>query len=142
MTEESNNNENMHEEYKNKEDLIIELRLEKIKDFFKKSPNLVYYLILAFITWLALLIRTRNFSGLKDITTNDWTLGPDLDPFLFLRWAEYIAEHGKLFIIDNMRYVPLGYNTAGEAKLLSYLIAWFFHLLNILPNFIISLLPG
>ena len=142
MTEESNNNENMHEEYKNKEDLIIELRLEKIKDFFKKSPNLVYYLILAFITWLALLIRTRNFSGLKDITTGTWTLGPDLDPFLFLRWAEYVAEHGKLFVIDNMRYVPLGYDVSGEAKLLSYLIEWFYHFLTYLPPSIYKFLPG
>src|SRR3989344_2517115 len=75
-------------------------------------------------------------------TKNDWTLGPDLDPFLFLRWAEYIAEHGKLFILDNLRYVPLGYNTAGEAKLLSYLIVWFFKFLSLLPNFLVSKLPG
>src|SRR3989338_7425157 len=108
---------------------IIEIRKEKIAKLLK-GKEWIYYIILAVITWIAVYIRTRNIPRLKDISTGTWTLGPDLDPFLFLRWAEYIAEHGKLFILDNLRYVPLGYNTAGEAKLLSYLIVWFFKFLS------------
>lgn len=102
----------------------IEKRKKKLAEFFKKSGNWIYYSILTIILAISVYIRTRNIPKLKDITTNTWTLGPDLDPFLFLRWAKYIAEHGKLFISDSMRYVPLGYNTAGEMKLLSYMIAW------------------
>src|SRR3989344_9157760 len=109
---------------------VIEIRKEKIAQLLK-GREWIYYIILAVITWIAVYIRTRNIPRLKDIATGTWTLGPDLDPFLFLRWAEYIAEHGKLMIIDNMRYIPLGYNTAGEGKLLSYLIAWFYQILSI-----------
>ncbi|HLD97914.1 MAG TPA: STT3 domain-containing protein [Candidatus Nanoarchaeia archaeon] len=114
---------------------IVEKRKEKLASVFKIKIsyfwNIIIYIILAFITFIAVFIRTRNINNLKDITTGTWTLGPDLDPFLFLRWAEYIVEHGKLMIIDNMRYIPLGYNTAGEGKLLSYLIAWFYQILSI-----------
>lgn len=110
----------------------LEKRKKEIISFLKKKIDWVYYGILSFIIFVSLYIRTRNISKLKDITTGTWTLGPDLDPFLFLRWAKYIAEHGKLFLLDTMRSVPLAeicqgsqcnpVNTAGEMKLLSYMI--------------------
>ncbi len=103
----------------------LEERKEKIRKFLKQKENWIYYVILGFIVYISVYIRTRNIPRLKDITTGTWTLGPDLDPFLFLRWAEYIVEHGKLMTHDAMRYVPLGYDTAGEMKLLAYMIAWF-----------------
>ena len=72
--------------------------------------------------------------GLWDIAANNWTLGPDLDPFLFLRWAQYIVQHGKLFLLDAMRYVPTAQicsgascgvvNPSGETILLPYMIAY------------------
>ena len=112
----------------------LKARKKKLIDFFKKKTNWIYYAILVIIISVSTYIRTRNIPKLKDITTGTWTLGPDLDPFLFLRWAQYIAEHGKLFLLDTMRYVPLAQicsgnaceavNTAGEMKLLSYMIAW------------------
>jgi len=115
-------------------------RKEKVVNFLSKKRDWIYYLILAFIVWISVNIRTRNIPKLKDITTGTWTLGPDLDPFLFLRWTEYIVEHGKLFVLDTMRSVPLAdicsgitcnpVNTAGEMKLLSYMIAWFYHFLS------------
>jgi len=104
---------------------LIEKRKEKIANFLKKQKDWIYYLILGFIVLLSVYIRTRNIPKLKDIATGTWTLGPDLDPFLFLRWAQYIVEHGKLMAVDTMRYVPLGFNTANEKNLLPYLIAWF-----------------
>jgi len=104
---------------------VIEIRKDKIIDFIKKRYTLLSYVILGFIVWLSVYIRTRNLSDLRDITTGGWTLGPDLDPFLFLRWAEYIVAHGKLMIVDMMRYVPLGAQTGNEVLLHPYLIAWF-----------------
>jgi len=121
---------------------IIKIRAEKLFQRIRKSPQTLFYLILAVIVYIGIFIRTRNIPRLKDITTGEWTLGPDLDPFLFLRWAEYIAENGKLFVNDAFRNVPLGFNTAGESKLLSQMIAWFFHGLNSLPTAMINLLPG
>ncbi len=107
------------------EESIIKERKEKLLKFFKTNYNWITYLALAFIVYLAVKIRTRNLSGLKDVTTGAWTLGPDLDPFLFLRWAKYIVENGSLFVIDTMRFVPFGFNTSGELLLHPYMISWF-----------------
>jgi len=122
------------------DDRIIEERKKKIVDFLKKKKDWIIYIFLSLIVWLGVYIRTRPISKLKDITNGAWTLGPDLDPFLFLRWAKYIAEHGKLFLIDKMRSVPLAeicsgemcrpINTAHEMKLLSYMIVWFHKFLS------------
>src|SRR4030043_295110 len=119
----------------------IEKRKKDIINFVKKKTNLFFYGILSIILIISTFIRTRPIPKLKDITTGTWTLGPDLDPFLFLRWAKYIVEHGKLFLMDTMRYVPLAnicsgdtctpVNTAGEMKLLSYMIAWLSKFLNV-----------
>ncbi len=84
--------------------------------------------ILAWIVWLSWYIRTLNLPGLKDITTNSWALGPDLDPWLFLRWAKHIIANGSIMAIDTMRYVPLGYETSGELLGTPYFIAWFYKL--------------
>ena len=119
-------------EKKDFEEDLIDKRKKEIWNFLNIQKNRVYYLILGFIVFISVYIRTRNISGLKDVTTGDWTLGPDLDPFLFLRWAEYIVEHGKLMAIDTMRYVPIGFDTSYEMKLLPYLIAWFHNILSFL----------
>src|SRR3990167_7341315 len=109
----------------------IEERKKKVFSFLKEKRDWITYLILSAIIFIGLYVRTRNIPLLKDVTTNTWTLAPDLDPFLFLRWAKYIVENGSLMAHDAMRYVPLGYDTAGEMKLLSYMIAWFHKLASI-----------
>jgi len=132
----------MEEPISKPEGEVISLRLEKSLKALKKKKNLITYAILAVIVWIAVSIRTLNIERLKDITTNDWTLGPDLDPFLFLRWAKYIVENGTLYAVDMFRNVPLGFNTTNESQFLSYMIAWLFQILNALPKSIINLLPG
>jgi asparagine N-glycosylation enzyme membrane subunit Stt3 len=104
---------------------VIQIRKDKALKFLKNNYNYVSYIILAIITFMAVRIRTSNLAGLKDITTGTWTLGPDLDPFLFLRWAKYIVEHGQLMAVDMMRYVPLGLSTTREYLLHPYMMAWF-----------------
>ncbi|MDD5193312.1 MAG: STT3 domain-containing protein [Candidatus Nanoarchaeia archaeon] len=66
--------------------------------------------------------------GLWDITTNTWTLGPDLDPWLFERYAKNIIENGSLPKIDLMRNVPLGFDVSKETMLLPYMIDWTYHI--------------
>ncbi|MBU0957464.1 MAG: hypothetical protein KKF56_01500 [Nanoarchaeota archaeon] len=97
------------------------------KDYFK----LMFLPILAWIVYIASFIRTRNLPGLRDVVTGGWTLGPDLDPFLFLRWAKDIVKNGTLMALDTMRYVPIGFETTGEMKLLSYMMAWFHQVASI-----------
>ena len=112
------------------EEKIILERKRKIISFVKKKYDWITYILLAIIVYLSVRIRTRNLPGLKDITTGDWTLGPDLDPFLFLRWAKYILEHGSLMAIDTMRYVPIGFETNQELLLHPYMVAWFHKLVG------------
>ncbi|MDP1695287.1 MAG: STT3 domain-containing protein, partial [archaeon] len=107
------------------EDRLIQERKEKLVKFFKTKYDWIAYAILAIIVYIAVYIRTLNLPTLRDITTGGWTLGPDLDPFLFLRWTKYIIEHGSLMAIDTMRYVPLGFDTSREMILLPYSMAWF-----------------
>jgi len=107
------------------ENEIIQLRKKKVFDFFKGNYRWISYVLLAIVVYVAVKIRTSNIGGLRDITTGGWTLGPDLDPFLFLRWAKYIVEHGSLYVNDVMRYVPLGFDTSKELVFHVYLIAWF-----------------
>ena len=116
--------------YHSKERDEFEIRKDKIIKFFKEKANWVYYLILGFIVYISIYIRTRNMPRLIDQTTGTWTLGPDLDPFLFLRWAKYIVANGSLMAVDMMRYSPIGYDTIRELKLHSYLIAWFHNFIS------------
>ncbi len=118
---------------------LIEERKRKVLHFLKRRVDIVAYVILSCIIALAVWIRVQPMRvnpatgkpGLWDIATDNWTLGPDLDPFLFLRWAKYIVEHGTLYTVDMMRYVPLGFNTKFELLLLPYLMAWFHPLASI-----------
>jgi len=110
---------------------IIQERKEKALNYLKKNYNLVSYAILAFIVFLTVKIRTKNLPILRDITNGAWTLGPDLDPFLFLRWAKHIVANGSLYALDTMRYSPIGYNTKNELLLHPYMMAWFHKLASI-----------
>jgi dolichyl-diphosphooligosaccharide--protein glycosyltransferase len=104
-------------------DLILEERKRKVKEFLKNS-SWIYIIILIAILILTFNVRTSNIPQLKDITTGNYTLGPDLDPFLALRWAQYIEANGSLMQNDAMRNVPLGYDTKGELLLWPYSIVW------------------
>jgi len=125
------------------EEKLIEERKKKVFDFFKKTNIWVLvFLIIAII--LGVYIRSLPMTdhggnpGLWDITTNTWTLGPDLDPFLFLRYAKTIVENGSLPKIDMMRNVPLGFNTGSELQMVSYMIVLTYHFVNIFGDYSID----
>jgi len=105
--------------------------------FFKKD-NFSFYPLVIWVIFLAFKIRTLNLSGLRDITTGGWTLGPDLDPFLFLRWAKYIIEHGSLIARDAMRYFPLGYDTSRELLGTPYSIVIFHKIASLFGSYSIE----
>jgi len=125
------------------DDNLIEERKNKILNYLKSGYSWIIYAILAIIIFIAVRIRSlpmkvnpgTGHPGLWDITTNFWTLGPDLDPFLFLRWAKEIVANGALPAIDAMRYIPLGFNTKDELLLHPYLMVWFHKLINIFGTF-------
>jgi len=106
---------------------------------FLKSKYLIY-IALIIIILLGVYIRSLPLTdhngrpGLWDITTNDYTLGPDLDPFLFLRYAKMLDINGSIPTIDTMRYVPKGYDTSGEALLVSWMIYLTHNIINIISS--------
>jgi len=118
----------------NEQDVLEERKKKVIGVFKNKQLWVILLLIVALV--LGIYIRSLPMQdhggkpGLWDITTNTWTLGPDLDPWLFERYAEIIVENGSLPNIDYMRNVPLGFDVATESMLLPYMIDWTYHLLN------------
>lgn len=81
---------------------------DKISGFLKK--NWFWILIVALLIAIVIFgtnMRTQNLENLKDVTTGKYTLGPDLDPFLYLRLAKDISS-GTLKNPDMMVKAPLG----------------------------------
>ncbi len=68
--------------------------------------------------------------GLWNIATDNWTLGPDLDPWLFTRYAREMIE-GTFPKIDSMRYVPHGFDNSFELQMVSYMIILTYKITNI-----------
>jgi len=132
-------------EGKNNENEIIEERKRKVIDFFKKSPSWIFIIIILLaLLILGVYIRMLPLSdhggnpGLWDITTNDYTLGPDLDPFLFLRYARTMIETGSLPQIDSMRNVPLFFDTTTELQMVSYMIVLTYKAANLFGSYSIN----
>ncbi len=123
------------------EDKLIEERKEKVLNFFKTNPSWIFYLILIALVIFAVNIRTlpmtdhgNGHPGLWDISTNDWTLGPDLDPFLFLRYAKEIIAHGTLPTMDELRRVPLGFDPTTELQMVSYMVVLTYKVMTFLGS--------
>jgi asparagine N-glycosylation enzyme membrane subunit Stt3 len=118
------------------EEAIIEERKRKIKELLGKV-NVIALILLILAVILGVYIRAQPMAdhgghpGLWDITTNTWTLGPDLDPFLFLRTAKVIVDTGSLPSIDTMRNVPLGFDNSIETQLLPYMIVYLYKIITI-----------
>lgn len=165
--DEENNHNNLIEDNRGKSDIketekLIEERKKKLIHFLKnKQLWVIGVLVIAII--LGVYIRSLPMSnhtsgaissfwsfifhgegffggtpGLWDITTNDWTLGPDLDPWLFTRYAKTIIDSGSLPKIDTFRNVPLGYDPSFETRLLPYMIVWTYYLVNLFGNYSVN----
>ncbi len=120
---------------------FIKERKDKFSKFFTKGQKWVVVLLIIAII-LGMYIRALPMTehqggnpGLYDITTKTWTLGPDLDPWLFLRSAETILNEGSLPAIDHMRNVPLGFDNSIESQLLPYMIVYTHKIANLFGDY-------
>lgn len=100
------------------------------KEKFDKIFLVSTLAILALIIGLAVWIRTQNIPQLKDVTTGNYTLGPDLDPYLFLRNAKEIVKH-KLEDPDKMRLAPLGVKNYAKTSLMPWAIVAIYKIFRI-----------
>jgi len=109
----------------------IEERKAKIKKILSEKASILQYLFLAIIIWLGVYIRSQPLKNLIDQTTGQY-ISLELDSTLFLRYAEYLAEHGKLYAIDPMRYYPFGASLSGIGTFTSYFVAYLYKFLNLI----------
>jgi len=122
--------EKSEEEVKKPKSESIEIHKDKtlknLSDLFIKRPQKLYYAALIVIIWIGVWIRTRNLPLLQE-----GVLPADPDSALFLRYMQTIVEQGSLPIIDNFRYVPLGFNTLAESRLLAHFLASLHKVINV-----------
>lgn len=135
------------------EEKVLQERKEKIFRFFKNKSIWVILLLIVLVV-LGVYIRSLPMQihsdtgkpGLWDVAKDSWTLGPDLDPWLFTRNAKSVVEMGGIPQMDYLRNVPLGFDNSRETQLLSYMIAGLYKVAKIFyteanVEFAASLLP-
>ncbi len=113
----------------------LKQRKEKIFGFIKNNQALLQYLILLIIIIIGTTIRIQPLDKLIDSTTGK-DISLELDSTLYLRYAQYIAQHGTLFEYDHMRFHPLG-TSVDIGVFSSYFVAYLYKILN--PFFGVSL---
>ncbi len=103
---------------------------KSIGTFFKKYWFVILVIILlAVIVYFGCHLRTTNIPYLKDVTNGNYTLGPDLDPFLYLRLAKDISS-GQYQPIDHMTSAPLGATSYAKNSLMPWAIAYLYKILS------------
>ena len=118
----------------------LEERKKKIFHSLKKTNFWILgFLVIALV--LGVYIRSMpmqdhgGLPGLWDVAKNNWTLGPDLDPWLFTRIAKETIETGSFPKMDLMRNVPFGFDNSQETILLPYLIVWTYKFVNMFGSY-------
>ncbi len=104
--------------------LLLSLIISSALAYFEKYK----WIAIPVLIWLLIFtaqFRTANISQLTDIATGESTLGPDLDPYLYLRLAKEI-DSGNLsnvaLNIDCMRYAPICSNNYAQSNLMPWAI--------------------
>jgi len=106
-----------------------------------RSTKVIFPIILILLIILGVYIRAlpmtdhNGLPGLWNYATNDWTLGPDLDPWSFVKNAKIIADNNELPAVDTLRNVPLGVDNSRETILLPYMIYGMYKAVNLFGNF-------
>lgn len=93
-----------------------EAELRDIIEFIKGNKKLMTYLLLASIIILGTWVRTISIPHYNREL-------PDLDSYLFVRYAEYLVNYGYLPEDDSLRYFPEGFKTFKEHQVSTYFIA-------------------
>jgi asparagine N-glycosylation enzyme membrane subunit Stt3 len=87
----------------------LNIDLGAAADFFRKHKTLLVYSLLIILLLMTFYSRTQNIPNLE----GKYLISPD-DPYVFLRYANDIAEDGKLTANDTLRYYPDGVDAAHE----------------------------
>ena len=110
----------------------IKEKYRNLTEFFRQKKVMMWIVVIFLIAilFLSTWIRTSNIDQLKDVTTGNYTLGPDLDPFLYLRLAHEVIDFGELQNPDYMRY----HGAKPYYNFLPYGIAYLYKFLSLFMN--------
>jgi asparagine N-glycosylation enzyme membrane subunit Stt3 len=114
----------------------LALILSSVLAYFEKHK----WLAIPVLIWLLIFtiqFRTVNIPQLTDITTGEYTLGPDLDPYLYLRLAEEI-DSGNFSDKDCMRYAPICSNNYAKTNLMPWTILWIYKIISMFKEISIT----
>jgi len=103
----------------------IEINLPKINF---QNKNLLYWLGLIPVFFIALYIRTRNLPLLQGKYL------VELDSYSFFRYSRMLLEQGSVPPLDLMRYVPAGWSTSGKIFFPKTMVVFYKTLSAIFPN--------
>ncbi|HDN90806.1 MAG TPA: hypothetical protein ENG56_00415, partial [Candidatus Aenigmarchaeota archaeon] len=109
------------------EEKEITLRSEDILEFLrgiKKYERIVAPLLVITVLALAFYSRTLDIPNL-----HGYLVSMD-DPYIFLRYTNYIVDLGYLPANDTLRYYPNGFDTTREMLLPSYFAAFLYKTLD------------
>jgi len=96
-----------------------------------KKYNLMFLPIVLWLLITAGIMRTSNIESLIDVSIGNYTLGPDLDPFLYLRNAIELSN-GNANEIDSFRYAPLNQTPSYITNnLMPWAILWTYNFLSV-----------
>lgn len=100
-----------------------DISLEGLSDVYNKHKslinNLLVYGLLALIIIFAFNSRIQNIPHLE----GKYLISPD-DPYIFYRYANYIATNGHMMENDTMRYYPQGFDTKTENLFVAYVAGY------------------
>lgn len=104
-------------------------RAIKCGENFLRNKFVRIFIFLAVLA-LAFYARTLNIPRLNgNLVSMD-------DPYIFLRYTDYLVDIGYIPKNDTLRYYPIGFDTTNEMLLPSYFAAYFYKFLSfIMPNF-------
>ncbi len=88
--------------------------------FLNSKANWIIYFLTAFFVVLATKMRTANLDFLKDVTTGKY-ISLALDPYLFQRYGQDLAQTGSLIIPDMLRSAPIGADIPANISLIPYM---------------------
>ncbi len=112
--------------------LLLSFIISAVLAYFEKY-NLMVLPVFIWLLIFTVQVRTANIPSLIDVTTGNYTLAPDLDPFLYLRLAQDINS-GTLENPDMMRYVPLGAKNYAFQSLMPWAIVYFYKIASVFKD--------
>ncbi len=103
--------------------------LDNIFNLIKIHSNKLAYSIVGLVIVLASYFRTLNLPFLKDATTGKY-VSLALDPFLFQRYGQHLADTGSFLIPDILRSAPLGADVTSSLMLIPSVNVFILRVLN------------